>query len=101
MTLGAQVTYTAQMTMSVVHTVTHRIVEHPSQEGDTCIVPEPLDKWLKLSMAGTFSRSIPTMDAPLLEESSDSPTTAIVASCIAISIATGSCVQNRVLRKTR
>ena len=29
-----------------------------------CIVQELMDYWLKVSMAGTFSRSIPTIDSP-------------------------------------
>ena len=39
-------------------------VEHPNQEGGTNTVQEPLDQGLKLSMAGTFSQSKPTIDPP-------------------------------------
>ena len=42
----------------------HKIVEHPNQPGDMITVQEPMDYRLKLSMAGTFSPSIPTIDPP-------------------------------------
>ena len=44
----------------------HTTVEHPNQELDMITVQEPLDEGLKLSMAGTFSQSLPTIDPPLL-----------------------------------
>ena len=49
-----------------VHMAVPAIVEHPTQEGDTNCCARTTELMAKVSMAGTFSRSLPTIDHPAL-----------------------------------